>query len=395
MKIRRSAVVGLTVLSVGCEPPETPPQNVTVRDSAGIRIVENGPVAGVEAPWRLSEERLFRVGWDEAGPFFVNVLNGVIMGDGRFAVADYSENRIYILTRAGVVDAEIGRSGEGPGEFLRISGLVALGGDTLLVHDSGNQRLHYFASDLLVYDTHLARPTGSTEEGRVFFEVKAALRTPSGDLLMLPAMVGYSPPPPDGWVAFPILRVTPDGEVDTLAHIDDSEFQGGVFSDMGTVGAIPGGILYARSDRAEVQWLDEQGAIIQLARWEPERVELTDDVWSQYEQAYRATRPGLEEAEYRERLARSKGAAEGPLPLFRAIYGDSDGNAWVADYTLSSRLQPRTYSVIRRSGEWLGSVTFPEDFRVLQIGSNFVLGVETDEFDVQAVSVYQIVKDGG
>ena len=36
---------------------------VTVRDSAGIRIVENHGTAEAEPAWRIGSDPLFRIGW--------------------------------------------------------------------------------------------------------------------------------------------------------------------------------------------------------------------------------------------------------------------------------------------------------------------------------------------
>ena len=51
--------------------------------------------------------------------------------------------------------------------------------------------------------------------------------------------------------------------------------------------------------------------------------------------------------------------------------------------------------ILSREGEWLGRVTFPKEIRILQISEDRVLGVETDEFDVQAVVLYRLEKPAG
>lgn len=43
-------------------------QDPVVRDSAGVRIVENGEASA--AGWRVGTEPLFTVGWDPDGPTF-------------------------------------------------------------------------------------------------------------------------------------------------------------------------------------------------------------------------------------------------------------------------------------------------------------------------------------
>jgi len=170
--------------------------------------------------------------------------------------------------------------------------MIALGADTLLVQDGGNQRLHYFAGETLVGDARLEPLSRSSEDQRVFALMRAAGRLPGGDILVLPSGPGYLPPPPDGWASMPIFRVSPDGErVDTLPSLDYREFQGegpgNVFSHTGALGVATGAILYGRSDVPEVRWLDETGTVVEIARWVPEWKQITDSVWLRTAEAYR------------------------------------------------------------------------------------------------------------
>ena len=54
---------------------------------------------------------------------------------------------------------------------------------------------------------------------------------------------------------------------------------------------------------------------------------------------------------------------------------------------------PRNWSVFNADGRWLGEVVLPEDLEVYEIGEDYVLGKETDEFDVEYVRVYRIRKN--
>ena len=59
---------------------------VAVRDSAGIRIVENGPLSSAVA-FRVGRP-LYRIGGSDEDHNFVRVGAGVLLSDGRAAVGD-------------------------------------------------------------------------------------------------------------------------------------------------------------------------------------------------------------------------------------------------------------------------------------------------------------------
>ena len=153
-----------------------------------------------------------------------------------------------------------------------------------------------------------------------------------------------------------------------------------------------GVVLYARSDKPEVLWIQEDGAILQMARWAHERTTVTDSVWQAYADAYLgdlSQEDGREQAE--QRLADRREGAGDVLPAFRYLRADHEGNAWLQEYTIDRRGRPR-YQVIRRDGTQLGWVETPEGLTILDIAADRILAYERDEWDVQAVSVYRINK---
>ncbi len=63
------------------------------------------------------------------------------LSDGRVLIVDPQERRIAVLRSDLSLDEEVGRSGQGPGEFLLPVGLLALRGDTSAVVDRQNGRI--------------------------------------------------------------------------------------------------------------------------------------------------------------------------------------------------------------------------------------------------------------
>jgi hypothetical protein len=70
---------------------------------------------------------------------------------------------------------------------------------------------------------------------------------------------------------------------------------------------------------------------------------------------------------------------------------DALGNVWAGEYTRYPAV-PVTWTVLASSGELLGEVAVPPQFRVLQIGGDWILGVGRDELDVEYVRLYRLLK---
>jgi hypothetical protein len=66
------------------------------------------------------------------------------------------------------------------------------------------------------------------------------------------------------------------------------------------------------------------------------------------------------------------------------------GNIWVQEYALSWKAPG--WSVFDPDGVYLGDISSMDDFRVTDIGADYVLGVMTDELDVERVLLYGLVK---
>lgn len=56
-------------------------------------------------------------------------------------------NRFLVFAANGWPQRKIGRTGKGPGEFIRPTGLVLMRGDTMFLYDDGNRRLHWALVD--------------------------------------------------------------------------------------------------------------------------------------------------------------------------------------------------------------------------------------------------------
>ena len=82
------------------------------------------------------------------------------------------------------------------------------------------------------------------------------------------------------------------------------------------------------------------------------------------------------------------------MPPYGGILGDEDGNLWVGEWAMYPQVAG-SWDVFDPAGAWLGAVGTPPKFDPRDIGSDWVLGVERDELDVEYVVVYPLLKGEG
>jgi hypothetical protein len=383
------------IISVGvvasCGSPASTASSTTTLDSAGIRIVLNSGDPNVEAPWRIAPEPIFRRGWGQEGPEFERLGLGFLRTDGSVVVSDGGANLLHSFSPSGELLLSFGGEGEGPGEFRRISGLVPLGQDSILVSDQGNARVSVFAGG-----RYLSGTSFSSFFANAIYD--PAGRSASGGYALIPTsfMVGALEDGITGWRDFPVLATGDFSAMDTLAQV-------GLFKTLqpgnrnpirhrGHIAFSEPSFTYARTDEPEVTWMNHDGVVSQVARWEVSGASVNEEDWAAYEAGVRArSDPDSDQQRLEQRLRDQHQDFGGTKPMFRSLHNDHLANVWLGGYDLSRRAT-LSFAVVSVTGEWLGWVRFPREIHILDIGADRVLGVETNELDVQSIVVYQIEK---
>ena len=81
-------------------------------------------------------------------------------------------------------------------------------------------------------------------------------------------------------------------------------------------------------------------------------------------------------------------------PAYDDIIADPTGALWLRPFRGRSELEgPETWQVIATDGMWLGGVEIPENFRVMDIGMDAVLGVRRDALDVEHPQVLRLRRE--
>lgn len=183
-------VSGVTCVLAGASAGVAQAPTATVRDSAGVRLVEHGAILPLTPQLRLGRV-LARIGGVSDDPRYEfdgrsGSLTGALRGDGGIVTAAATEVRAYDAT--GQWQWSFGRAGGAPGEFRRIGWVCTFRGDSMVVHDPLQRRVTYLTPDgrlVAVVRLRNAAVFGCLEDGAVVVQ--------AGSIHPLPDRRGEAP----------------------------------------------------------------------------------------------------------------------------------------------------------------------------------------------------------
>lgn len=388
------ALIGCAAGGCAGEPAAT---GVTVRDSAGIRIVENTTPLDEVQRWRLAEGPDVRIGMLD-GPAeyqFYRIGDTRRLADGRIVVVSGGSPMLRIFGSTGEYLSGFGPEGEGPEEFTA-PWKVWPAGDTLLVLDIGLQRFATWTADgrFLRVDPVLPRFLNEPFPGGRFSD---------GSLLLTNLHLDI---PESGfeWVPPFLQRYGRDGALlDTIARYPGRKF--GILSrDRGMVGsphfsartavaARGTRVVVATGQSYEVELLDIEGDTTDLVRWTGPPRDVSD------EDVARLRAGRLDGIQDPEQLDWARDLFEGaPVEPEFATTQDvgvaTTGEIWVREFDRPAAGPGQRWLIFDPDGELIGRIRLPENLTGYEAGSDYILGVETDELDVEYVVLYRFDRSG-
>lgn len=403
MKTRITAAV-IVASAVACEPDAgTPGQpGVQQRDSAGIRIVENPrPPHGSRLGWRIDPEPTVSIGvleGDEAHLLF-QAFDAVRLADGRIVIANRSSAELRIFDSDGDHLATRGGIGEGPGEFADLWRVERWPGDSVVawwapgpgepisVFDAdGNYGRTFRLEDVGV----MFSPSFATTDGSILVQ-----RIPEGgDTAVFQLR--------DGEGRFrSSLGTHPGGEpyrmtVDGQRQLSSKIFgRDPVWTTWGDLVAIGHTGLY------EIKAFRANGSLERIVRLDHvPRPPTPADVEANILSRMGGTR-GMSDAEaerYRvEWLSRYENVPVAQhLPAFKSIMTDAVGHLWVEEYESPTDEFPmRLWTVFDPEGRVLGFFETPKDWRIYDIGEDYILVRILDELAVESVHLWRLDRSTG
>ena len=378
--IRSTTCVGLLILSV---------QAAMAQDTLVVRA-NKPPVWGDTL--RLVEE--VRIGTLEGDVnYALSAVGGVVvLDDGTIWVGDRHLSAIRRFDVDGLYVDQIGRKGEGPGEFAYPRGMRLLPDGSVVVWDDGQIRISRFDAGGNFLDS-FQPPTfmigGRLEE----LEVDS-----DGNLYVIAMTDPTKSPRRLFWI-----KMRPDGQILDSLYLEDAR-QEGTIDPIRTVTALSplGYLVTARTDKYELHRTMTDGRVVRIER---------SSSPIEYQRAERAEKERLERG-FSERNGRPRRRIPKNKPPFSYLQVDQEGRFWVQlhrqgyveaetpgekelreryDGLLREWREPVVFEVIEPEGQYLGRIEFPNrQTDVILARGRLVWVVEKGAFDEPYVVRYRI-----
>ena len=374
----------------------------TVRDSAGVAIVENQdgifPDGG---GWSLAVEPDLVIG-DLDGPEetkLYRVRGATRLADGRFAVANDGSRELRIFLSDGSFQRSLGGEGEGPREF---SSLILIGvlGDSLVALDRRLRRVSLVhPDDGFGRSFTIAEPVSSFPIGGWFFD--------SGSVLLYDLPLSDDEGIEDGFRRAPAPLRSCDMSGDLLidfgvfpgaeSFISTSRTDHGLVSELMSVPfgkspqiAVAGSRLYLGSqDRFEVHVFDSDGSLLTIVRLARPPIPVTEAALESLIETELASYDDYERPAFRREFARMPGMEF--QPAHGSITADRNGYLFVEEFRAPG-IESVQVNVFDPEGRLEGRFEIPARVEVLEIGPDYLLALYEDAMEVEYVHLYDLTR---
>ena len=399
-----TATLLVVVVAAACGAGETAADGPTVRDSAGVRIVDNAPV-DTAAVWRVGEEPVLEIGAVQGSVEYQ--LDGVTdvarAPNGTILVAERGSRQLSVFDSAGEHLRTAGGEGGGPGEFRRLSELAWLPGDTLAAWDGRQGRISLFtAGGVFVRSRTLSPPDDAVT--LQFLGVLANGDAVGGGL----GRFGGEDGPSDGRYRRPLSIHRYGGGQSPgprLTRIPGDEMFRTSYRSGGREGFLlfphpfgtststaVGGerVCVSTGERFGIRCRSPDGRLLTVVRDSVRRRPVTDEAIDRLLESRLAD---IEHQDLRRRVRESfESVRDFPdrMPALDRLLIGSEGDLWVRAYRPEYEEGGRRWTVFGPDGIRRARVTMPPKFRPYVIERDLVVGQWTDELGVNFVRVYRL-----
>lgn len=370
----------------------------TIRDSAGVRIVEHALDARDRAPRFALDSTPITVLDERTTDLELGKLwRPLLLSDNR--IAFFSDGSVFVIGTDGMVAERIGRRGAGPGEFQG-GRLIRGAGDTLVMNDIENAR-----ASIVVPGVGVTRTVNITAQfGKVAF---SPLGLAGQDTLLVGSNegIGFRDPKSTsnlvpwfvGRIVMPDPTPTP---IDTLPGFALTKYLNGMVSQRyGTAGALVGWggrILLVDIRSGSMRLRAGSGSLMQLIRLpstrratDPERVNL--DVERYITWLRTRTNVGVIKWDTARVFNNLRGTAPADsLPTFDRVLIGADGLAWLKDGGYEYADSTWGWTALRQDGTIAGRLTGTGRDRIEAFGTNAVLMRVEDEEGYTVLRVFRL-----
>lgn len=402
--LRTVWTVGMTAaMTTACgdgAPPST--DGPTVRDSAGVQIVDNTvPAWGPGDGWTLVPEPALAVGsLDGADPYLLSqVAAPTLRSDGSLVLANRGTQHVRVFDPDGTLVWQAGGEGEGPGEFRSLSWIGVLPGDSVLAWDFQSRRVTVLGPDGGPARTYAPAPA----EGAAAAGPLAILE---GGRVLAGGGVRFSGAEGQGtevvWPEAAYYRADLEGTIeDSVMSVHTREMI--VMRDEGSIGIMPPPVARTGFVDARGDWIvsgSSQAVDLEVRRADGtvvRRVRLTvpPEVPTDGDRERALDAQLGPDADPEARRTRMRQVADVPLPdrfpVADDVVVEADGTIWLRVWRAPwAADEPARWRVFDPSGTYLGIVPMPPGFALSSVIGDRMVGVHTDDLGVEQVRVYAL-----
>lgn len=398
MKKIVSALCVLVLAACGAPAPDAAP---VVVDSAGITLVTNTAeqFQALET-WSLDSVPLFEVAGAEGAEVVLYQVREVVpLRGGRLAVANDGSDEVLVLDREGHLIRRLGRPGDGPGEFQSTGSIIELPGDSIGVYDYLRRRLTVFdPSAEVAREANLGPLASQTGWSRV-------LPLAGGDYVYF-TDAGFPTPAEPGTSRgyHESYRISAVGE--SLASY--GSFPGAeVFTaEAGRAFVLYGAITSATvlgdalvvgtGERTELTFYSRDGRQARVTRWPDEDRTVTPERVQEFIEAAVSRMPEERRPRARTRFEEMPRAER--HPPYEGLIASPEGDVWIGAYLgpevafLRAPTPRRSWLILDSAGVLKARLWTPRGFQPHAAQGDTLTGVFTDEFGVESLRGYVIVR---
>lgn len=362
-----------------------------VPDSADAELIVTAVAAWDTArPWTVEPEPVVRIGLREGdAPYlFQDVVGVEVLEDGRVAVADGLSREIRFFDAQGTHLLTSGGVGEGPGEFASIEWLGRCGVG-LFVMDWRLARVTVVSLEGALAETF---PLRDPDTGRTTYDARCG---PDGQMLFNAWGELDAPREFEVFSEESLLRLWDPGSqraVEIGRYVSAERLRAGR-----TIWPHPFGravvfaldrdrVLIGRSERLQVEVRNFEGELTRIFRGPDIDLSLPAEALGRYWSA-EGSRP---DSLLRQYLEAEGAAMPDSVPAYRRFLVDPLRNLWLERFEGPLELAPREWGVFSADGVFLGHVTMPDGFRLLDVTAELLAGVATDELGVERIELYRL-----
>ncbi|MDE2980105.1 MAG: hypothetical protein OXU74_02820 [Gemmatimonadota bacterium] len=391
-------------------------------DSAGIPIATAvEPLWGPDEGWTIEAEPLVEIG-TVTGALeyqFSEVVAAVRLSNGDIVVADRGASELRSYDATGTFQWRAGRFGQGPGEFESLDFVGSTTGDSLVTYDEALMRVQLFDAGGQVsrsFDVHPQRfDSGragdmSSPEDLSFPDKAVGIVERYLIVRFLELRGRRTSGVVRQWDDRVVAVALGTGSATGLIVVGGEEtvLRGGrsqgryAFGNYAEFGAAADRVGVIDTEAYSVRVLSPvDGTIQRIVRRDLAPREVTDALFEEHLAGIMDMIGDVprEEVDRVERMWRDFPRAP-VLPVLRSIHVDATGHLWLQPYYVAGA-EPPPFEIHAPDGSWLGSVAVPPGLErafiqyqapYMEIGDDYILGVWTDDLDVQYVRMYRINK---